>query len=224
MHWTASSADTHFGSRSNTCETWGVYVKYVFGPNRPVSEFHILALSPILFTTETDIAGGWCVWMSKRAAEGWWEDNQNDESRARFSNLYWIFECNSLRVVIVWMCKTHKKYDKRRGGGSVGDKLTTTTRRRSAVANEWTGRQAAVMSAAGCESGLRLASKDTETRKMKIQRMWSANDTAQLNGLNLTITIVLYQLFIYSYLLVFATTKDKSARAPTDEHEISTIS
>lgn len=56
MHWTASSADTHLGSRSNTCDTWGVYVKYVFEPTRAAREFHIiLDLSPILFTAETDI-------------------------------------------------------------------------------------------------------------------------------------------------------------------------
>lgn len=65
MHWTASSADTHFGSRSNICDTWGVYVKYVFGPTRPASEFHILALSPILFTAETDIVGEVCGWVNE---------------------------------------------------------------------------------------------------------------------------------------------------------------
>jgi len=87
MHWTASSADTHFGSRSNTCDTSGVYVKYVFGPTRPVSEFHILARSPILFTAETDIGGG-ARGRVNGTAEGWWEDNQNDEPRGRFCNLY----------------------------------------------------------------------------------------------------------------------------------------
>lgn len=44
MHWTASSADTHFGSRSSTWDTCGVYVKNVFfGPLRPAIEFQILA-------------------------------------------------------------------------------------------------------------------------------------------------------------------------------------
>lgn len=45
MHWTASSAHTHFGSRSSTWDTCGVYEKYVLcGTVRePVTAFHIIA-------------------------------------------------------------------------------------------------------------------------------------------------------------------------------------